>query len=112
MLKIDRPILLTMPNGDTRIAEAAFLHPQGACFVDLWWDCPESMPFHILDGELRYAKDGSATIGAYSLRTLNEFDEGWDEWQRWLDYRNSDGGSHLTDEMVIAAAARDGAIID
>jgi len=110
MFSIERPVLVTFKHGATCIADTVFRHADGACFVALWWDTPEGQPFHVLEGELADNGGGAWTVGGCTLRTLTKNDEEWDEWQRWLDHKESEG--YLTDEMLITAAIRSGAIVD
>ncbi len=110
-LNIPKPLIVTFQQGARRMAVLAFPHPDGACFVDPWWDCPESHPFHILEGELEKQADGSYAVGRCTIGKLTEDEPEWDEWKRWLLHLEN-GGSHLTEQMAIEAAARDGAVID
>jgi len=113
-LDLKKPMLVVLPDGMRRLAAFAFEHPKGLCFVDLWWDTPEAHPFHVLEGPVRPMTGANGFVVGdsyiYEL-TREEPQYHWDEWERWLSYLG-DGGSYLTDEMAIKAAASSGAITD
>lgn len=109
--KMKPPTLLIFRNGETRIAAYIFPHPQGLCFVDLWWDTPGQQPFHVLAGEVQSISGGSWRVGDVLVRDLDKNDAEWAEWQRWLDYREA-GGAHLTDEMAYNAIRESGGLVE
>jgi len=82
------PLVVRDPDGNERVIAAAFTHPLGLLYLDLFWH--QSTPgkaAHLIRGEL--SGEGPWRIGDYRLRVLgchNTDPHLADQFARWNEY--------------------------
>ena len=115
MARIDgvtAPLLLRHPDGREQLIAAAFPHPLGLLYLDLYWH--RSTPgeaAHLIRGELR--GDGPWRIGNVRLRTLGcqhtdpHLQDDFSAWQQVLQ-NDADYPPHA---QIVEIARRLGATI-
>ena len=86
---VTTPLVLRHPDGREELIAAAFPHPRGLLYLDLYWH--RSTPrqaAHLVEGELR--GEGPWRVGEHRLRTLGchntdpHLQDDLNAWQRYL----------------------------
>ena len=108
---VSAPLVLRDPQGHEKIIAAAFRHPRGLLYLDLYWHL--STPHeaaHLLEGELR--GEGPWRIAEYRLRVLgchNTDPHLADDFAAWKEYLARHGDAYPPRAQILEIAARLGA---
>ncbi len=86
---VTAPLMVRFADGSKRLIAAAFLHPRGLIFLDLYWhlSTPQRAA-HLIEGEVR--GEGPWRVGDALVRVLGcqgtdpELQQAFAEWQQYL----------------------------
>ena len=109
--QVTAPLVLRDPQGNDKVIAAAFTHPQGLLYLDLFWhqSTPEQAA-HLLRGEL--CGEGPWRIADHRIRVLgchNTDPHLADQFARWSQYLQSHPDECPPREQIIEIARRLGA---
>ncbi|RUA04402.1 MAG: hypothetical protein DSY43_06385 [Gammaproteobacteria bacterium] len=62
------PLYIKYPNGETRVIEEIFQHPQGVLYFELFWEKDPQYSIHLIKGEI--SGDGPWRVGEASFHVL------------------------------------------
>ena len=86
---VTAPLVLREADGSEKLVAAAFRHPRGLLYLDLYWhlSTPDEAA-HLIDGELR--GNGPWRVGDHRLRVLGchntdpHLQDAFTAWQQYL----------------------------
>jgi hypothetical protein len=109
---ITAPLVLRHPDGREQLIAAAFPHPLGLLYLDLYWhlSTPDEAA-HLVRGPL--SGDGPWRVGDVRLRVLgchNTDPHLQDDFSRWQQYLQTHSDAYPPREQIAAIARRLGAI--
>lgn len=62
------PLYIKYPNGETRVVEQLFQHPQGVLYFELFWEKDPTYSIHLIEGEIK--GQGPWRVGECSFHVL------------------------------------------
>jgi hypothetical protein len=62
------PLYIKYPNGEVRVIENIFKHPQGVLYFELFWEKDPTYSIHLIDGNI--SGDGQLKVGNCSFHIL------------------------------------------
>ena len=62
------PLYIKYPNGETRVIEQIFQHPQGVLYFELFWEKDPQYSIHLIEGEI--TGEGPWRVGEASFHVL------------------------------------------
>ncbi|MBW5290846.1 MAG: hypothetical protein Rsou_1159 [Candidatus Ruthia sp. Asou_11_S2] len=68
LFTMQSPLYIKYPNGETRVIEVLFEHPEGILYFELFWEKDPTYSIHIIKGEVM--GDGPWKVGQCSLHVL------------------------------------------
>ncbi len=97
-----------------RVIEFLFPHESGGlCFLDVGRGLNSAVPpFHILEEPITQESDKWILNNGAIIQQLLSSDREWDNWQHWLDFRESPDGASVEDDSTLEALKRNGAILE
>lgn len=109
--QVSAPLVLRDPAGAEKVIAAAFTHPQGLLYLDLFWhrSTPDRAA-HLIRGEL--LGEGPWRIGDHRLRVLgchNTDPHLADEFSAWQQYLQDNPDDYPPRSQIVEIAIRLGA---
>lgn len=108
LFSVTAPLMLRLPNGETKVIAACFPHSQGLLYFDLYWHLGQPADTtHIITGEL--SGEGPWKIAGHVLNVLGCHGTNAElagEYQQWQAYLNSAQADDYPPAPLIAAIAR------
>ncbi len=68
LLSMRSPLYIRYPNGEMRVIEQIFAHPQGVLYFELFWEKDPTYSIHLIEGEIR--GEGPWKVGECSFHVL------------------------------------------
>ncbi len=108
---VTAPLVLRAPDGGEKIIAAAFTHPLGLLYLDLFWHLSRpDQAAHLIKGQL--SGEGPWRIGDHQLRVLGchntdpHLAEDFAEWNRYLMHNPT---AYPPRDQILAIARKLGA---
>ncbi len=108
---VTSPLVLRHPDGHEQLIAAAFTHPAGLLYLDLYWHrASPKEAAHLLHGTI--SGDGPWRIGEHRLRTLgcqNTDPHLQNDHSAWLQFLSSNPDDYPPRAQIVDIARRLGA---